>query len=76
MKTVDPILIVLALMIFAFTALLFSCAIFLKNDGQTFQVISSLLTGFSGAFLGRIMPKKDADHPPAPVVPTPEPPPA
>lgn len=28
------------------------------NDGQTFQVISGLLTTFSGAFVGRMVPSK------------------
>ena len=28
------------------------------NDGQTFQVISGLLTTFSGAFVGRMVPNK------------------
>jgi hypothetical protein len=30
------------------------------NDGQTFQSIAGLLSGFSGAFLGRMVPSKKA----------------
>lgn len=62
MRQLDPVLILLAAMMVFFTAALFVCATLLKTDGQTFQVISSLLTGISGAFLGRIMPKKEP-HP-------------
>jgi len=66
-KQLDPVLLLLAAMIFVFTGLLIVIAEILKNDGQTFQVISGLLTGFSGAFLGRIMPKKtDTEKSPPP----------
>ena len=51
MKQLDPVLLLLAAMMIFFTAALFICAVLLKTDGQTFQVISSLLTGISGAFL-------------------------
>ncbi len=61
MKQLDPVLLLLAGMMVFFTGALFFVSTQLKTDGQTFQVISSLLTGISGAFLGRIMPKKD--HP-------------
>ena len=66
MKGIDPILLLLATLMIFFTAMLFICAVWLKTDGQTFQVVSSLLTGISGAFLGRIMPKKSevVDDPP------------
>jgi len=39
------------------------------NDGQTFQVISGLLTTFSGAFVGRMVPKKSTGVPGAVVTP-------
>lgn len=61
MKGIDPILILLCIMMTFCVVLLILIAIFLTNDGQTFQVVSGLLTAFSGAFLGRIMP--DKNHP-------------
>lgn len=65
MFRLEPILYLLAGMVIFFTVLLFVSAKFLTNDGQTFQVISGLLTGFAGALLARVKPadggKKD-DH--------------
>lgn len=37
--------------ILIFVCCLFACEIFFPNDGQMFQVIAGLVTGFSGAFL-------------------------
>ena len=56
LKQLDSILYLLAAMVVFFTILLFVSARFLTNDGQTFQVISGLLTGFAGALLGRVKP--------------------
>jgi hypothetical protein len=64
MKQVDPILYLLATLVLLFTILLFVSAKFLTNDGQTFQVMSGLLTGFAGAFLGRVKPPDPANLPP------------
>jgi cytochrome c biogenesis protein CcdA len=60
---IEPVLLLLATMIVFFTVLLLGSAHYFPNDGQTFQVISGLLTGFSGAFLMRVKPtsKKDDD---------------
>ena len=61
----EPVLLLLATMIVFFTVLLFVSARWFPNDGQTFQAIASLLSGFSGAFLMRVKPvgKKDDDEP-------------
>lgn len=53
---------------------------FFKDDGQMFQVISGLVTGFAGAFFGRMKPQGEADKTgvhaqidiPGPVVAAPE----
>lgn len=42
-----------------FVFILIYLARFEANDGQTFQVISGLITGFAGAFFGRMKPKAD-----------------
>lgn len=54
---VDPTLMLLFLGIFAMTGILIFCEHFFASDGQIFQVISGLVTGFAGAFFGRINPK-------------------
>lgn len=64
LKQIDSILYLLAAMIVFFTALLFLSSIFLASDGQTFQVISGLLTGSMGAFLARVKPADPALPPP------------
>jgi len=51
--------------------LFFVCALFYSehhfpNDGQLFQVIASLLSGFGGAFLMFIKNKLGVSDPPAP----------
>lgn len=53
---IEPVLLLLAGMIVFFTVVLIGSAHFFPNDGQTFQVISQLLAGVSGAFLLRITP--------------------
>jgi hypothetical protein len=47
----DPVLKLLLIGILFFTAALFYCEHRFPNDGQIFQVIAGLLTGFGGAFL-------------------------
>lgn len=54
--SIEPVLYLLTLIVVFFTALLFVASYTLPNDGQTFQVISGLLTGFAGALLGRVKP--------------------
>lgn len=46
-----------------FVFILIYLARFEANDGQTFQVISGLITGFAGAFFGRMKPKADTKTP-------------
>ena len=58
-KNLDAIDMLLFLGIVLFTALIMVIAKFYPNDGQTFQVVSGLLTGFAGAFLARIKPNPD-----------------
>lgn len=48
----DPILKLLLVGIGFFTAVLLYTQKYFPNDGQTFQVVAGLLTGFAGAFLG------------------------
>ncbi len=45
---------------------LFACEHFYPNDGQMFQVIAGLVTGFSGAFLMFIRNKLGIPEPPPP----------
>lgn len=52
MKRLDPILKLLLVGIVFFMAILLYIQKWFPNDGQTFQVVAGLLTGFSGAFLG------------------------
>lgn len=53
---VDPIMWLLFAGIVFFTLLLVAISKWSPNDGQTFQVLSGLLTGFAGAFFGRMKP--------------------
>lgn len=50
MKALDPVLKMLFLGIIFFTGVLFVSERFFPMDGQIFQVVAGLLTGFSGAF--------------------------
>ena len=47
-----------------FTILLITMSKWSPTDGQTFQVISGLLTAFSGAFFARINPQSRVAPPP------------
>lgn len=53
----EPIVLLLFVGMIFFTGMLFACEHFFQNDGQMFQVVASLLTGFSGAFFMRIKPQ-------------------
>lgn len=59
MLKLEPVLVLLAALVVFFAVLLISCAHFFPTDGQTFQVISGLVTGFSGALLMRVKPRGD-----------------
>ena len=66
MTRIDPVLLLLFLGMLVFTGLLLLISKWSPNDGQTFQVISGLLTAFSGAFFLRIKPKTEDKTPPEP----------
>ena len=63
-KDIDAVDKLLFLGIVFFTFVLLAIARFQPNDGQTFQIIGGLLTGFSGAFFARMKPKADTPTPP------------
>lgn len=56
---VDSVVLLLTGLVICFVVVLLWVAVYLKSDGQTFQIISGLVTGFSGALLMRINPPKD-----------------
>lgn len=64
MKQLEPVLLLLAAMVIFFTGLLIWSSTHLANDGQTFQVLSGLVTGFAGAFLMRVKPRADRPQEP------------
>lgn len=51
---IDGALLILAGGIGIFSGLVLFCALRLKEDGQTFQVFSNILSGFVGALLLKI----------------------
>lgn len=55
-KNIEPIVFLLFGGIIFFTLLLVAISKWSPNDGQTFQVVSGLLTGFAGAFMMRVKP--------------------
>jgi hypothetical protein len=57
----EPVLILLAVLVICFTVALFVAEKAFPNDGQIFQVISGLVTGFSGALLMRVKPRSAGD---------------
>jgi len=65
----DSVVLLLTALILAFVGVLLWVAVNLKSDGQTFQIVASLVTGFSGALLMRIKPK--GAGPEDPVIPMP-----
>jgi len=60
----DPVLIILLLATFTFVGLTIFISLHNPNDGQTFQLLGNLSTGFAGAVLGRVKPQ--AAHETAP----------
>jgi hypothetical protein len=66
-QRLEPVELLLMGGIVFFTICLFISERFFPSDGQIFQVVSGLLTGFGGAFLMRVKPKGDkADVPMVP----------
>lgn len=57
MKRIDPVLLLLVYGMIFFTIVLIGVEHFFPNDGQVFQVISGLITAFSGAFFLRVKPQ-------------------
>ena len=57
----DPITVLLATLVLILVVLLLIQAHIHPNDGQTFQVLASLLSGFAGALLARVKPQ-GANH--------------
>ncbi len=66
----DSVVLLLTALILIFVGVLIWVAVNLKSDGQTFQIVASLVTGFSGALLMRIKPK--GAGPADPVIPMPQ----
>jgi hypothetical protein len=60
---VDRILYLLFSGIVIFSIILILCEHYFMSDGQMFQVIASVLTGFTGAFFGRINPSQKSVDP-------------
>lgn len=56
MKAVDPILYLLLIATFASLGLLIFVEFKFPSDGQVFQLIAGLVTGFSAAFFLRVKP--------------------
>ena len=55
----EPVVMLLFAGMVFFTLMLFVAEKWFAADGQMFQVIAGLLTGFSGAFFMRVKPKTD-----------------
>ena len=60
-RRIDPTLLLLFYGLIFFTGILIFVEHFFTSDGQVFQVISGVLTGFAGAFFGRMKPGNE--HP-------------
>lgn len=60
----DPVTRTLCRLMIFFCAVLIGVEYFFKDDAQVFQVITNVLTGITGAFLGRINPQKGAQGAP------------
>lgn len=58
-KNIDPVLILLFAGMLFFTGVLVFVDYFFKSEGQVFQVICSLIAGFSGSFFTRLNPKPE-----------------
>lgn len=60
----EPVVVLLFVGILIFTTVLIGLAFLRPNDGQTFQIVSGLVTAFSGAFFMRINPQQPGIKPP------------
>lgn len=58
-EPIEPVLLMLCGMIVFFTLLLFASEKFFGTDGQIFQVVANLLSGFGGALLMRVKPRNN-----------------
>lgn len=58
-EALDRVLILLFIGIVFFTGVLFAAELWFKDDSQLFQVVAGVLTGFTGAFFGRMKPRKE-----------------
>lgn len=58
MRRIDPILFLLLGGMAFFTGILIYTAHAFKDDGQIFQVIGSIVTGFVASFFTRVTPKR------------------
>ena len=56
-KGTDPVLLLLFAGLIIFTGIMIWVSHIFKDDGQIFQVISGLVTGFAGAFFARMKPQ-------------------
>lgn len=61
---IEPVLLLLSALLMFFTVLLFCSSSLYPTDGQIFQVISGLVTGFAGALLMRVKPRTAAEETP------------
>jgi len=68
---IEPIVLLLCSLVIFYTICLVVVAKLMSSDGQTFQIIAGLVTGFSGALLMRVKPRgttpDDPIDPPATV---------
>ena len=70
----EPVVLLLFIGMVFFCGVLIFCEHFFPMDGQIFQVIAGLLSGFSGAFFMRVKPQKaNSDQPDDPAAPPAEP---
>ncbi len=61
----DPVLVMLLGSTFVFTGLTIWVTLHTPGDGQTFQLLAGLTTGFGGAVLARVKPQtKEEEKPP------------
>lgn len=54
---IEPIVLLLCSLVIFYTVCLIVVAKLMSSDGQTFQIIAGLVTGFSGALLMRVKPR-------------------
>ena len=62
MRQLEPVLFLLSGMVVLFTLLLFISEKMFPNDGQIFQILGNLVSGFAGALLMRVKPRTQDDE--------------